>query len=66
MLLRPTATHYAFAACDLDPEIADICTAALDLLEDPEPPTQRVPAFGTETRKVPIYELPPEAYRDPA
>lgn len=63
-MLRPTATAYAFAACDLDATIADICQAAMEMFADEEPPTERVPSFGTETRKVARYEIPPEAYRD--
>ena len=65
-MLRPTATHYAFAASDLDVDFADVCAEALELFEEAEPPTERVPAFGAETRKMPSYELPPEAFRDRA
>lgn len=63
-MLRPTATSDAFAACDLDVTIADICREALEMLDEPEPPTKRAPSFGTVTRKMPVLRIPPEAYRD--
>lgn len=63
-MLRPTATNYAFASCDLDATIADICSAALDMLEEQEPPTQRAPSFASDTRKMPVFRIPPEAYRE--